>query len=391
MVNYDGLMAVRFSLAWLLACCALGAQTFYKDVLPILQKHCQECHREGEAAPMPLITYRQTRPWAKAIRSAVVSRKMPPWFADPHYGKFANNPSLSAAEISTVTGWVRNGAPQGNPQDAPAPAVFAAGWRIPTPDAIFEMSQPFSVPAAGAVDYMYFTVPTHFTEDRWVDNIEVRPGNRSVVHHAIVYVQGEHGLMDAQYLGGYAPGAVPQQWKPGQARLIPSGATLIFQLHYTANGKPSTDRTRIGLGFAKQRPTQQIVAAQAVNPWMEIPPGDPNYRVDSMRTVPQTAYLVGLRAHMHVRGKSFEFRAVYPDGRREVLLNIPNYDFNWQPYYYLEAPLKLPPGTRIECTAYFDNSPNNPFNPDPKAAVRYGPQSWEEMMIGWLDIAVPAP
>lgn len=384
-------MAVRILLAATLAGVSLAAQTFHKDVLPILQKHCQECHRPGEAAPMPLLTYQQTRPWAKAIQAAVVSRKMPPWFADPHYGKFANNPSLTSAEIAILTAWVRNGAPAGKANEAPAPLTFATGWRIPEPDVTFEMPEPFAVPATGGLDYMYFPVRTHFAEDRWVQNIEVRPGNASVVHHAIVYVQGERGLMDAQYLGGYAPGAIPQQWKPGQARLIPAGATLIFQLHYTPNGKPALDRTRIGLGFAKQPPSQQIIATQAINPWMEIPPGDPHYRVDSVHGLPPNASLVGMRAHMHLRGKSFEFRAVYPDGRSEVLLNIPQYDFNWQPYYYLETPLNFPPGTRIQCTAFFDNSANNPFNPDPKAAVRYGPQTWEEMMIGWLDLAIPAP
>ncbi len=230
-----------------------GEPTFHKDVLPILQRHCQECHRAGEVAPMPLMTYPQVRPWAKAIKSAVLSRKMPPWFADAHYGKFSNDQSLGLAEIGTLTSWVDSGAREGSPVDAPQPRHFADGWSIAPPDVIFELPQPVKLPSAGTIDYMFFRVPTGFTEDRWVEMIEVRPTNRSVVHHALVYVQGPDG---GQYLGGYAPGAVPQRWKPGQARLIRAGSDLIFQMHYTANGKPAVDRTRIGLVFAKRPPDE---------------------------------------------------------------------------------------------------------------------------------------
>jgi hypothetical protein len=369
---------------------AFGEPTFYRDVLPILQRHCQECHRGGEVAPMALQTYAQVRPWAKSIKSAVLSRKMPPWFADPHFGRFSNDVSLEAAEIATLTRWVDCGAHEGHAAEAPKPLKYTEGWRIPAPDAVFELPQPVPIPASGTIDYMYFAVPTGFTEDRWVDSIEVRPTNRAVVHHAIVYIQGPGGgAPGGEYLGGYAPGAVPQQWKQGQARLIPAGSNLIFQLHYTTNGKPATDRTRLGIVFAKHAPEQQVLAMQALNPYFVIPPGDGDFQVDATRTVREDSYLVGLRAHMHLRGKSFEFRVVYPTGRTEVLLRIPKYDFNWQPYYYLAAPLKLPRGTRIECTAKFDNSVNNPFNPNANAAVKWGEQSWDEMMIGWFDIAVP--
>ncbi len=212
-----------------------------------------------------------------------------------------------------------------------------------------------------------------------------------MVHHAIVVVDPNDGVHDEQYLAGYAPGMAPQIWKPGQGRLLKAGSTLIFQMHYAANGKATKDRTRIGLVFAKQPVTEQIVAMQAMAPSLRIPPGDPNYRVEAAARMTQTVSLMGMRAHMHLRGKSFQFRAVYPDGRTEILLDIPKYDFNWQPYYYLETPKILPRGTVIECTANFDNSANNPFNPDPGATVTWGPQSWDEMMIGWLDVGVPAP
>jgi hypothetical protein len=387
----DSMTARMLSMALLLAAPVYtqAQPTFYGDVLPILQRSCQDCHRAGEAAPMSLMTYREARPWAKAIKSAVLTRTMPPWFADPHYGKFSGDPSLSASEIGVLTAWADGGAKAGNASDAPPARRFPSEWKIGKPDAIFELPQPVQVPATGAVDYQYYVVPTGFTEDHWVEAIEVRPTDRSVVHHAIVYVQGDQGWSVSQYLGGYAPGAVPQIWKPGQARLIKAGSSLLFQMHYTTNGKPATDRTRVGFVFAKRPPEQQVIAMLSTNHWFQIPPENPDYVVDSVRVIPLDSYLVGMRAHMHVRGKSFEFRAVYPDGRTEILLRVPNYDFNWQPYYYLENPIKLPRGTRMECTAHFDNSADNPFNPNPQKTVGWGEQSWDEMMIGWLDVAFP--
>jgi hypothetical protein len=338
---------------------------------------------------MSLLTYQQTRPWAKAIRAALLTGKMPPWQADPHYGKFLNDPSLTANEKETIVAWIDSGAKEGNPADAPKPRRFTSGWAIDTPDVVFEMPEDFQVPAKGAIDYQFVSVPTNFTEDKWVEMAEVRPGNRSVVHHAIVVVNTGTGAMNEQYLAGYAPGMTPQIWKPGQARLIKAGATLIFQMHYTATGKPAQDRTRIGLVFAKKPVTEQIVAMEALDPGLAIPPGDPNYRVEAVAAMSQPVSLVGMRAHMHLRGKSFQFRAVYPNGETEILLDIPKFDFGWQPYYYLETPKLLPRGTLIECTAVFDNSANNLQNPDPSATVTWGPQTWDEMMIGWLDIAVP--
>jgi hypothetical protein len=363
--------------------------TFHKDIEPILQNRCQSCHRPGEVAPMSLLTYQETRPWAKAIRAAGLSGKMPPWHADPRYGKFSNDLSLAPGEKETLAAWVDSGAHEGNPADAPKPRAFVPGWKIPKPDIVFEMPEEFDVPAAGAVDYQFFAVATNFIEDKWVEMAEVRPGDPSVVHHAIVMVESNDGWLGQQYLAGYAPGMMPQMWKPGQARLIKAGSRLVFQVHYTTNGRPSRDRTRIGLVFAKKPAAEQILSLQAMPASLAIPPGDANYRVQSAVVMQEAVSLVGMRAHMHLRGKSFVFRAVYPTGEIETLLDIPHFDFDWQPYYYLDTPKLLPRGTRIECTAVFDNSPNNRYNPDPSATVFWGPQTWDEMMIGWLDVAVP--
>lgn len=365
--------------------------TFHKDVAPILQNRCQGCHRPGEAAPMSFLTYKETRPWAKAIRAAVLSGKMPPWFADPKHGKFVNDLSLAPGEKEALVAWVDSGAAEGDPGEAPAPRRFTEGWKIPKPDIVFEMPREFEVPASGTLDYQYISVPTNFTEDKWVEMVEVRPGDRSVVHHAIVTAGGgAEGFSGRQYLAGYAPGMSPQIWKPGQARLIKAGAYLTFQMHYTTSGKATRDRTRIGMIFAKKPAAEQIVALSSSAYWFAIPPHEANFTVESSTMLREEVRLVGMRAHMHLRGKAFQFRAVYPSGESEILLNIPKYDFEWQPYYYLETPKLLPRGTRIECTAVYDNSANNPRNPDPKVEVSWGPQSWDEMMIGWFDVAIDA-
>ena len=364
------------------------APTFHRDIEPIFQARCQSCHRPGEVAPMSLLTYADARPWAKAIRVALLEGKMPPWSPDPKYGKFRNDLSLAPGEKESIVAWVDAGAKEGKPGDAPPRKAFTEGWQIPKPDAVFEMPEPFDVPATGAVEYQFIRVPTNFTEDKWVQMVEVRPGNPGVVHHAIVMMDDPEYRGREEYLGGYAPGMMAQIWKPGQARLVRAGSVLTFQMHYATNGKPAQDRTKIGLVFAKQPVTQRIMGSMSVPPGLTIPPGAANYRVDGIATIQQDSELVSMRAHMHLRGKSFQMRAVYPNGESEILLDIPKFDFNWQPYYYLETPKPLPRGTRIEATGIFDNSANNPFNPDPTAMVTWGPQTWDEMMIGWFDIAV---
>jgi hypothetical protein len=367
---------------------ATPAPTFHKDVEPILENRCQGCHRPGEAAPMTFLSYKEVRPWAKAIRSALLTGKMPPWQADPRYGHFTNDLSLKPGEKETIISWIDSGAREGNPKDAPKPRTWVEGWRIPKPDVVFEMPEEFSVPASGVINYQYIPVPTYFTEDKWVEMLEVRPSDRGVVHHAIVVTDSGNDFRGQEYLAGYAPGMAPQYWKPGEARLIKAGSYLVFQMHYTTNGKPAHDRTKIGMVFAKHPPTKQIVSMQAAAHWLQIPPGEANYKIDATTTMRDNVELVGMRVHMHLRGKSMIFRAVYPNGESEILLDVPKFDFNWQPYYYLETPKPLPRGTRIEVSAVFDNSVNNPFNPNPAATIFWGPQSWDEMMIGWFDVAV---
>jgi hypothetical protein len=407
-------MTVRLTFTALGLCASLSAAatsgssttTFNKDVAPILQQHCQSCHRPGEAAPMSLLTYKQARPWAAAIKEAVALKKMPPWFADPHYGKWSNDRSLSKPEIDTIARWVDSGAPEGDAKDAPAPIKFLDGWNIAKPDMVLEMPAAYDVPAKGTIDYQYILVPGKFTEDKWVSMAEVRPGNRAVVHHVIAYVRppGSEWMKDAQpgvpfvpkkgsrgqgeFLVGFAPGVVPQVMEPGRARLIKAGSDIIFQMHYTANGEATTDRTRIGLVFSKEAPKERIITLAAATNKFAIPPGNPNYQVDSDFQFGHDAKVVAFLPHMHLRGKDFEYRVKYPDGHTETLLSVPHYSFSWQLSYFPAKDLELPAGATIECTAHYDNSANNPANPDPTQEVREGDQSWQEMMIGFFDVAI---
>jgi hypothetical protein len=381
--------------------------TFHHDVLPILQKNCQGCHRAGEPAPMAFSNYTETRPWAKAIREAVRLRRMPPWFADPHVGKFANDRSLAPSDIDTLVQWADSGAPEGNPKDAPAPVKFVTGWNIGIPDLVIEMPRAYAVPAKGTIEYTYYVIPTGFAEDKWVQLAEVRPGNRKVVHHVIAFVRepGSKWMKDAvpgepyvprkggdgeagsgrQWLVGYAPGTVPNLLKPGQAVLIKAGSDIVLQMHYTAAGEEQTDQSKIGLVFSKEEPRERVVMLAATNNKFVIPPGAGDHKVEAQITLQSDTTVNKLIPHMHLRGKAFEFRVVYPTGETQELLRVPHYDFNWQLTYEPVKPIVLPKGSRIECSAWFDNSPNNPNNPDPTSEVRYGDQSWEEMMFGFFD------
>jgi hypothetical protein len=367
--------------------------TFTKDVAPILFKNCVECHRPGEIGPMSLLSYQEVRPWAKAIRERVVERSMPPWSADPKIGKWANDPSLSPKEIDTIVTWVNAGAPKGDDKDLPAAPKFTEGWTIGQPDVVLEMPVEHTVPAEGTVPYLYFTIPTGFTEDKWIRALEIRPGNRAVVHHVIAFTQ-EPGAANASgrgegsrgwgQLGGITPNKTGVVYAPGYARLIKKGSNIIFQMHYTTNGQVTKDRTKIGLIFATEPAKKLLVTGNALNARFAIPPGDPNYEVRSSATMKEDVYLTSFMPHMHVRGKDFTYTAVYPDGRSEVLLHVPKYDFNWQLTYLPKEPIRLPKGTRLECVAHFDNSARNKYNPDPSKEVRWGDQTWEEMMIGWF-------
>jgi hypothetical protein len=390
-------MLVRFSAACFLAtlgCAAATPPTFSKDVAPILYSRCLDCHRSGEAAPMAFTSYAEVRPWAKAIKQSVLTRAMPPWLADPHFGSFRNDRRLSDETIRTIVDWADAGAPEGNPKEMPPMPRFEAGWRIGKPDAVFDIGADFDVPTEGVVSYQYFTVPTHFTEDRWVEAAEVRPGQRTVVHHVLTFIREPADKSDrptdaGNILVGYAPGENPLELLPGTAVLVKAGSSLIFQVHYTPNGKALKDRSYIGLRFAKEAPKYRALRGMAINPLFNIPPNDANYEVRSSYKVTQDIALDSLTPHMHFRGKDFRYTVVYPDGRQEVLLSVPKYDFNWQLRYHLQAPLLLPKGARIDCVAHFDNSANNKYNPDPTKAVHWGEQTWEEMMIGFFTYTVP--
>lgn len=392
------------------------APTFYKDVLPILQAHCQICHRAGEIGPMPLMTYEQTRRWSRAIWQAVESKKMPPWFADPRYGRFANDLSLSAQEIQTLARWTEANAPSGDAGDAPPARPWTTGWNIPAPDEIVRMPKAVILPARGDVEYTYEIVPTNFTEDKWVQVSEIRPFRRENVHHAVVYVRppgsqwlrhapvgapftastlkDEQDRHDAEFTTSdillvYAPGSSPDQWPEGMAKFIPRGSDLVFQMHYVTRGRRAADRTSIGLIFAKQAPKQRVLTLQLTNSRFVIPPGVDDYRVEVHGTLPNDAQLLGFFPHMHLRGKRFEYNLVHSGGRAETLLSV-NYDFYWQMSYRLAAPRFLNAGTELQAVAWYDNSRKNPHNPDPESAVHWGDQTYDEMMVGFFDIAVPA-
>jgi len=369
-----------------------AAVTFNRDVAPILYNRCVECHRAGEVAPMALITYNETRPWAKAIKQKVADRSMPPWLASSENTHFKNDRRLSQKEIDTIIAWVDAGAPKGADGDLPVPPKFEQGWIIGKPDAIISLDQEMAVPAEGVVPYKYLTVQTNFNEDKWVQAAEIRAGNRKVVHHIIVSVlepgagteQGR-GAGRGVKLCGFAPGEQPKVFPPGTARLIKKGSKLTFQMHYTPNGEATTDRSYIGLIFSKTPVRKIALTGTATNARFVIPPGDGNYEVSSSWTATEDVRIIDLMPHMHVRGKDFTYTAVYPDGRSEVVLRVPRYDFNWQLLYQFKDPLFLPKGARLDCVAHFDNSAKNKYNPDPTKEVRWGDQTWEEMMIGWFD------
>ena len=391
-------MRLAFFLALAVQAAAATAPTFHKNVLPILQQNCQSCHRPGEAGPMSLLTYNDMLPWAKAIREAVLLRKMSPWFADPAYGSFQNDRRLSKSDIATLSAWAEGGALEGDPKDAPKPEAFVEGWNIGTPDVVLEMPAEYDVPASGALEYQHFVVPTQFTEDKWVRVVELRPGNRAVVHHAAVFVRppksgwmreakvgqafssqdSENQDISDEMLDFHVPGSVPHILLPGQAKLIPAGSDLILQMHYMPNGTPAKDRSRLGLIFAKEPPNERVYTLPVINHDFAIPPGASDYRVDAQMIVQDDTKLVSMNPHMHLRGKTFEFRAVYPTGEKQVLLRVPNYSFAWQLQYYPKRQLALPRGTRVELSAWFDNSANNPA---PAKEVRWGDQSWDEMMV----------
>jgi hypothetical protein len=343
---------------------------------------------------MPLVSYKEVRPWAKAIREKVITRDMPPWHADPSYGHWANDRRLSQKEIDTVVSWIDSGAKEGEPKDLPPIPKFASGWQIGKPDVIFHMPTEYTVPAQGAVPYVYFTAPTNFKEDRYIQAMEARAGELSVVHHIVIYVREPSSRRPRRQdigtglLGALSPGQTPFVAQPGSAKLIKAGSELVFQMHYTPSGVETKDRSMVGLIFAKEPVKQIITTTAAFDVRFVIPAGARNHEIKATYEFDHDAHIVSLMPHMHLRGKDVIYRAFYPNGKSEVLLSVPRYDFGWQVYYYPAKPLFMPKGTRIEAIAHYDNSANNPRNPDPAKDVRFGEQTWDEMMNAFFDFTV---
>jgi len=387
-----------------------GVPTFTHDVAPILYANCVTCHRPGEIAPMSLISYQEVRPWARAITKKIAEGSMPPWHADAPTGTFSNERKLTTAEKATLERWEAAGAPEGDPTELKPAPTFADGWRIGKPDVIFEMQEDYPVPASGTIQYEHFYIPTNFTEAKWLKAIEARPGNRAVVHHILVYYEAppdgprvppaiqpnrQDGRIEdrnppgnrpprntglpTRLLATYAPGTDAQVFPDGTALQLAPGGVLHLQVHYTANGTAGADRSKVGLVFAKEAPTEELRASQFINAQFTIPPGAVDHSVSTDVTFLQDATIRGLFPHTHVRGKRWSYTLELPDGTKKPLLSVPKYDFNWQTYYMFSEPIAVPKGARIVSTAWYDNSAANKSNPDPTIAVKWGDQTWEEM------------
>jgi len=429
---------MRLFVALAFASTVLAAPNFTKDIAPILYRNCVSCHRPGEIAPMALMDYKSVRPWAKAIRGAVVTRKMPPWFADSRYGEFANDARLTDQEIEIIKAWVDGGASEGDPSDMPAPPRFVDGWRLGTPDLVIDIGQTFTVPA-GKDLYRDFIVPTNFSEGTWIRAAEVLPGNRKLVHHAHVYVI-EEGTPSAEpetkrpptagKLGGFAdiqeglsrvrddapvvddactggavlpnlvgfeegslatllPGKPPDVFDvfgDGRtAKYVPAGAKLHFQIHYAKVAVAGTDRTRVGLYLAPKPPEQPLKRVDLRNRFFRIPAGATNHEVKRCYEVERDKLLVAITPHMHYRGKDATYELVHADGRREIVLAVPHYSFDWQLQYRFKTPVLMEKGSQMVVTFHYDNSPNNRANPDSGKAIRWGDRSEDEMMVTWTE------
>jgi hypothetical protein len=398
--------------------------TFTKDVAPILYKNCTTCHRPGEIAPMSLLTYEDARPYAKAIRDEVSEGHMPPWHADAPAGTFENERKLTDEEKKTLLAWVAGGAKKGDPKDLPKQPAYAEGWTIGKPDVVFEMQDAFTVPEKGTIEYQYFYIPTNFTEPKFVQAIETRPGDRSVVHHVVINYQAKPDMprtpvltfnrewqrvprptfgvnrprrspdMPARLIASYAPGTSAQVYPPGTALRLEPGGVIELQMHYTANGTLTKDRTRVALIFSKDPSAREIRAGAFFNGTFTIPAGSSDTSVPAEVGFEQDTIVYGLLPHTHVRGRAWDYKLVLPDGTTKNILSVPRYDFNWQTYYMFKAPLQVPKGAKILSTAVYDNSAGNRNNPNEKVDVKWGDQTWEEMQytgILFSPVAAPRP
>ena len=372
-----------------------GAVVYTRHIAPILQRSCQACHRPGQIGPFALTSYEEAASWGPMIREVVQSGRMPPWHASPAHGHFANERRLSDADKQLIETWVDSGCPEGNRADLPPAPSFPEDWSISTPDFVLSMPQPFSVPAEGVVDYQYIEVDPGFKEDRWIQAAEVLPGCRAVVHHCNVLLKpptrkplDRSTEAEWTFLMGITPGKPATVLQPGVAKRWPAGWKAVFVIHYAPNGTPQTDQTRLGLVFADPVTVhKEILTNLTFDVDLAIPPRAADHRVTHKFTCPDDLLLYAIFPHMHVRGKSFLAEAAYPDGRREVLLDVPRYDFAWQHQYILAEPLRLPKGTVLHYTIAYDNSAANLANPDPDVWVRTGPQSWDEMFNAYIDVS----
>ncbi len=370
--------------------------TYSNQISRIFQRRCQSCHRPGEVAPFALTSYADASNWSETIAEVVREGRMPPWHASPEHGRFKNDPRLTADEKKLIVAWVAAGSPEGDPSQLPKPIEWADGWRIGKPDVVLTMPKQFEVPATGTVDYQYYMVDPGFKEDKWIRAAECRPDNRAVTHHIVIFLQPGGGS-SVQSKGGFgfdmlaatAPGMPPLNLPDGHARFVPAGSKLVFQMHYTPNGTAQSDQSSVGLVFADAATVKKEVRADAaLNMFFKIPPGDKDHVLTARYRFSQDTILFSLLPHMHLRGKSFRIEAKYPDGNGEILLDVPNYEFNWQHIYQLAEPKHLPEGTELHCTAHYDNSADNPKNPNPEAAVSFGLQTAQEMMVGMFDMAL---
>jgi peroxiredoxin len=364
--------------------------SFYRDVLPVLQNRCQQCHRPGEIGPFSLKDFAEARDWGPTIREAVAEHRMPPWPADPQFGKFSNDISLTDAEVETITKWVDEGCPEGNAAEKPPEKKFVDGWNIGKPDRVFSMEKPFHVPATGVIEYQNIIVSPVFAQDTWVQAVECRFGNRTVVHHMLVLLdfpkdhsKSQDGLVKGFFAAG-APGSTYFTFPKGYAKRIPKGARLRFQMHYTPNGSATEDQSKFGIVLAKSKEREvQTYALGKVD--FNIPAGRADHMERAEQNVNADVTLTTLMPHMHVRGKSFKFTVVWPDGKEETLLSVPRWDFNWQPQYQLVKPVVLTKGSKIIVEAHWDNSPDNPNNILPPVDVQFGEQTFDEMFIGYVN------
>ncbi|HEX3148650.1 MAG TPA: redoxin family protein [Gemmataceae bacterium] len=382
-----------------------SALTYHNQVERLVQAHCIECHRKGGVAPFSLETYKDVVAHAGQIKKEVDRGTMPPWFAAaPAKGPtpWLNDRTLTATEKGDMLAWLKGDKAEGNVAEAPRPRTFDEGWQIGKPDAIIRPTKPVKVKAEGTMPYQNVMAESNFDEDKWIQALEVRPSAKQVVHHVLVFVlppekKGERpNLLDGiarnegqGYYAIYVPGNSTLVYGEGFGKRFPKGSKVRFQIHYTPNGTATEDTTELGLIFAKEKPKYEVRVAGIVNTWFQIPPGADNHAASSLLPVPFDAKIIALLPHMHLRGKAFRFEAKAPGGKNETLLDVPHYDFNWQLRYEFAEPRPVPKGSMLFATGWFDNSDKNPANPDATKTVKWGPQTFDEMMLGYVEYYIP--